>query len=244
MSGGFHYLQGGPLSRARRYRARRDLRRHQNHKRAGDPIELLNRTWMISGVVESGMLSRAFIDLARLQDLTRNNGRISAIYAKVQGSQPNATPSWRHLKQKLPGFPDLFHAGISLAAYREQRAHAATFTRVIIGIGTLVGFLVVFLSMYTAVLERTREIGILKAMGGSPWFILNTLLRETVMLALVGSAAGHRDDIWRARLDLRVFAPQMITVIVPEWWPIATAISIVGALGGALYPACAPPGTM
>jgi len=28
----------------------------------------------------------------------------------------------------------------------------------------------------------------------------------------------------------------MITVIVPDWWPIATALSVVGALLGALYP--------
>ena len=39
-----------------------------------------------------------------------------------------------------------------------------------------------------------------------------------------------------ARGLIRVFAPQMITAIVPDWWPIATAISIVGALAGALYP--------
>jgi len=110
-----------------------------------------------------------------------------------------------------------------------------TFTRVIIGIGTLVGFLVVFLSMYTAVLERTREIGILKALGGSPWFILNCLLRETVLLALVGSALGI-GMTYGARWLIGVFAPMMVTVIVPDWWPIATAISIVGALAGALYP--------
>src|SRR6202041_1490051 len=64
------------------------------------------------------------------------------------------------------------------------------FTRVVIGLAVVVGFLVVFLSMYTAVLERTREIGILKALGASPGYILGILLRETILLAIAGSVAG------------------------------------------------------
>ena len=38
---------------------------------------------------------------------------------------------------------------------------------IVTGIAVIIGFLVIFQSMYTAVLERTREIGILKSMGAS-----------------------------------------------------------------------------
>jgi putative ABC transport system permease protein len=109
------------------------------------------------------------------------------------------------------------------------------FTGVVIGIGTLVGFLIVFLSMYTAVLERTREIGVLKALGASPQFILSILLRETVLLALVGSAIGIVVT-YGARALITLLVPTMIQEIVPDWWPISTAISVAGALCGALYP--------
>src|SRR6266849_1905131 len=64
------------------------------------------------------------------------------------------------------------------------------FIGVIITLGTLIGFLVVFLSMYTAVLERTREIGILKALGASPAYVMSILLRETAMLAVIGAIVG------------------------------------------------------
>jgi putative ABC transport system permease protein len=233
MSGGFHYLQGGPMSGPDDILLD-EIFAGENHKRAGDSIEILNHPWKISGVVESGLLSRVFIDLARLQDLASNNGRISSIYVKVADrSQTDAIVA--SLKQKLPDFP-IYSMQELLSQLTESNVPMLkTFTRVIIGIGTLVGFLVVFLSMYTAVLERTREIGILKAMGGSPWFILNALLRETVLLALVGSVLGVGMS-YGARALIRVFAPQMITAIVPDWWPIATAISVVGALAGALYP--------
>ncbi len=72
------------------------------------------------------------------------------------------------------------------------------FTRVVIGLAVVVGFLVVFLSMYTAVLERTREIGILKALGASPGYIMTILLRETFMLAVAGRDCRHPDELRHA----------------------------------------------
>jgi len=57
---------------------------------------------------------------------------------------------------------------------------------VVITIAVIVGFLVIFQSMYTAVLERTREIGILKAMGASKLTIVGAVLRECGAMAVAG----------------------------------------------------------
>ena len=54
----------------------------------------------------------------------------------------------------------------------------STFIAVVIGISVIIGFIVLFQSMYTAVLERTREIGILKSLGASKVYIVNLVLRE------------------------------------------------------------------
>jgi putative ABC transport system permease protein len=54
----------------------------------------------------------------------------------------------------------------------------------------IIGVLVIFQAMYTAVMERTREIGILKSMGASKLYIVNVVLRETVLLALGGIVLG------------------------------------------------------
>ncbi len=62
--------------------------------------------------------------------------------------------------------------------------------RVVIGIAVVVGFIVIFQAMYTAVLERTREIGILKSLGASKVYVVNLVLRETAFLAIVGIALG------------------------------------------------------
>src|SRR5437773_12292777 len=64
------------------------------------------------------------------------------------------------------------------------------FIGVVIGVAVIVGFIVVTMAMYTAVLERTREIGILKALGASSGYILNLLFRETLLIAIIGSILG------------------------------------------------------
>ncbi len=99
----------------------------------------------------------------------------------------------------------------------------------------IVGFLVVFLSMYTAVLERTREIGILKALGASPGYIMEILLRETFLLAVAGAIAGILMS-YGTQSIMHVFVPTMPMVIVHSWWPWAALIALSGSMIGAIYP--------
>ena len=103
------------------------------------------------------------------------------------------------------------------------------FIWVVVGVGVLVGFLVVFLSMYTAVLERTREIGVLKALGASPGYILNILLRETILLAIAGSILG----VLLSYVTRFVIRDVVHSALIQA---IAAAIAIVGAILGSLYP--------
>ena len=56
-----------------------------------------------------------------------------------------------------------------------------------------VWFLVIFLSMYTTILERTREIGILKSLGASNADIIGLVLRESLLLCAVGVVIGICD---------------------------------------------------
>ena len=65
------------------------------------------------------------------------------------------------------------------------------FIKVVIGIAVVIGFIVIFQSMYTAVMERTREIGILKSLGASKTYIVRVILRETLLLAVTGILVGY-----------------------------------------------------
>ncbi len=111
-----------------------------------------------------------------------------------------------------------------------------SFIYVITGLSIVVGFLVVSLTMYTAVLERTREIGILKALGAAPLDILGMLARETIVLAAGGWIAGILLSFlanWAINHFVRA---SLQSVITPDWWPRVAAIALVASLLGAIYP--------
>ena len=64
------------------------------------------------------------------------------------------------------------------------------FIDIVIAISVIIGFIVIFQSMYTAVMERTREIGILKSLGATRLYIVNVVLRESLLLAIAGVLLG------------------------------------------------------
>jgi putative ABC transport system permease protein len=105
-----------------------------------------------------------------------------------------------------------------------------------IALAVAIGFLVIFLSMYTTVIERTRDIGVLKSMGASNAYIVRALLMETAVICGAGIVAGHRDELPDPRFF--PFGPShAIILITPDWIVRAALIAVAGGLLGASYPA-------
>ena len=107
---------------------------------------------------------------------------------------------------------------------------------VVIGIAVVIGFLVIFQSMYTAVMERTREIGILKSMGASRAYIVGIVLRETSVLACVGIILGIAASFALSAVLEARFPTLDFVIDIPYVWK-AVVIAFIGAILGALYPA-------
>jgi len=234
MSGGFHFLEGGPFQQPNDLIIDEVVSKTKK-LHVGDTYKnMLNRDWHICGVVESGKLARLFLPLPLLQDLGARMNQVTVIYVKLK--DPAKTDDVvKTLHQRLEGYKIYSMEEFASLLSIDNIPMLKTFINVVVGLGIFVGFLVVFLSMYTAVLERTREIGILKALGASPAYILRILLAETALLAVIGSIVGI-GFTYGTRGLMNTFVPTMTTVIVPEWWPIASAIAITGALIGAIYP--------
>ncbi|MBI3684769.1 MAG: ABC transporter permease [Acidobacteria bacterium] len=234
MSGGFKYLAGGPFQEpddviVDEYWAR------QNRLRIGSTTTFMNRQWRVCGIVAQGKLARLFVPLKLLQELSANTGKLTVIYVKVD-DPADTQAAMTAIRKALPDYQiysiEEFASQFTVNNVPGLRA----FIYVVIGVSIVVGFLVVFLSMYTAVLERTREIGILKSLGATSALILGILVRETVVLALFGSAAGILLT-YGTRWAIMNYVPGSLTqIIVPDWWPVATLVAMAGSLLGALYP--------
>ena len=235
MSGGFKYLEGGPFLGPDDIIV--DEYYAQQHKlHAGDQVtDILNHRWHVSGIAEGGKLARLAVPMRTLQDLTGNTGKVSQIFVKVD--RPANIPAvLAELKTILPDYNIYTMEEFTSLLTVENVGGLSTFIDVMVGIGVVIGFAVVLLSMYMAVLQRTREIGILKALGASRWFILKIILAEAVVLGLGGTVVGIGLS-FAARALIQLLYPASLTqAITPEWWPIAGAISLVGVLLGALYP--------
>ncbi|HVH72401.1 MAG TPA: FtsX-like permease family protein, partial [Candidatus Dormibacteraeota bacterium] len=110
------------------------------------------------------------------------------------------------------------------------------FTRTMVALGIVISFIVVLLNMHTLVMERTREIGILKALGFSRFDVVRMLLTETVILTLFGTGMGVGLTFF-TRVIMKQVNPGLTILISPSWIFAAIVLALVGATAGALYPA-------
>ncbi len=236
MSTGFHYLEGGPFQGPFDALVD-DLFAQSKHAKVGDTTEILNNEFRICGIVERGKGGRKFIPLKTMQDLIGAKDKATIIYLKLD-DPANADAVVDEIKH-VPGMEHYFVN--SMASYLAMMTTSnypglATFIKVVVGISVFVGFIAIFQAMYTAVMERTREIGILKSMGASKLYIVNVVLRETVLLALGGIVLGILVSVV-ARTALSHRFPTLQLIIDGGWIFRSTLIAVAGAIAGALYPA-------
>lgn len=207
----------------------------QSHKKVGDKVTLANLDWTISGIYEPGKLAHAITRMDRLQFLFSTSHKLSVVYVKAD-DPANVETVYKELQDKLPGYPIMRMSDLTTLMNPNQIAPLRIFIRVVIGIAVIIGFAVTSLSMYMAILQRTREIGIIKSLGGSSGFVMRLILLEAVILGVGGTVAGILLS-FVARWLLHTFVPASFPqAITPDWWWIAGLIAVGAAVLGAVYP--------
>jgi putative ABC transport system permease protein len=234
----FQFVEGGPFRQPDDVIVD-DLYAKSNHVAVGQTIDLLQQKhpFHVSGIVEHGKGGRIFVPIHTLGTLLGTPDNASLFYLRW-----DSAANEKAIEQEI-------HSTAGLQSYEVQSMsdymgmmtpeHFPGFNialRVVIGIAVTVGFLVIFQSMYTAVMERTREIGILKSLGASKATIVNLVLREAGLVAVTGIIVGMLST-WGIRWFMSIQFPTLPFYLTDHWLAYGAVIALVGSVLGALYPA-------
>lgn len=219
-------------------------------KRVGDTIEIDREDFTIVGIFESFNVfenGAVVVPLEELQRVMLRPGQLTAIAVLTNASGPSRVEAVASVCKEIEGFTDAKGRRLRLTALptrdyvsntlQIRMAHAMAW--VTSSIALFIGAIGMFNTMMTSVLERTREIGILRALGWRPGRIVRLILMESVVLGLIGAAAGTILAMGMLRSMAEVPSVGGFIQGDTSWWVIGQGFAMalgVGLVGGG-YPA-------
>ena len=90
--------------------------------------------------------------------------------------------------------------------------------------------------MYTTIIERTREIGILRAIGANHAKVVQLVVQESMLICLVGVIVGIGLAIGIRWMLPHIF-PTVIVLLTTQLALVAASLGLAGGLMGSIYPA-------
>lgn len=234
VSGGFVFLEGHDLE-APDDMLVDDWAAKAKHLKVGDTYNVLNHDWHIVGIVEHGKGSRIFVPLETLQNLVSAHDKASIFLIKC--TRPEHTDDvMEEMRHLVPGYTIRPLKDFLSLMTTTNIPGLETFINAMILLAIAIGLLVVFLTMYTTVIERTRDIGVLKSLGANHWFVIRALLSESAALCLLGVGVGIGLS-YAVRAGFLWKFPTLTILITPEWMFRAGLIALGAAMLGTSYPA-------
>ena len=212
------------------------------HKGPGDFLEIEGQKFTIVGVFESNAMvenGAVLMTLTQAQRVTDKPGKVNVLNLKLDSGagENDLTLLRREIPRALPGYTAITSSELVRSNAIVKIAKAMSSVTILIV--CLVGGLIIFNSMLMSINERTREIGILLALGWSPRTIIRLIFTEAAMLSATGGVAGtilgvglvlllEHAEILKGKINAIISMPFLLSVIV--------ITAIVGVCGG-LYPA-------
>ncbi|HZE68703.1 MAG TPA: ABC transporter permease [Pyrinomonadaceae bacterium] len=192
-----------------------------------------NQEYRVAGIYAPESGARVKMTLAAMQEALEASGKCSHILVKVSDPKDEMAVAQR-INEQLPGNKIQFSREW-FTSIEKSIPYLPVFLRVLVGLAAVVSGLVVMLAMYTTITERTREIGILKAMGASRGYIVGIIEKEAVLISLIGLIAGFMVSVVAGYLIHRVYG--LLFAYSWGWALTAALIGLGGGALGALYPA-------
>ena len=205
----------------------------QKNWKIGQTLSMWDRDFKIVGTYEPAAGARVKISLKTMQKQLGGEDRATAFLIKVKEGFSDEQVA-ANLNEKFPNDRVLLTKNFE-ELYMNAIPALGIFLNVIIGVAAVISALVILLTMYTTVTERTRQIGIMKSLGLSNAGIAWIITKEALLISFFGIICGVL-----LTLILRFLLSFVTTLTVDMDWWVISIITLVGLLGGAiggLYPA-------
>jgi putative ABC transport system permease protein len=208
-----------------------------NDYKVGDSIEIDGEDFEVVGIYETGdsnMAGGAFTSISRVDKLMDEEDSISNIYVKVEKGADVQTVADR-IDEKYGDDITTITSVMEMEQMADMLNMLQASTWAISLLAIVVGGLGIINTMLMSVFERTREIGVLKAVGWSNRKILTMIVGESLVITIVSAIIGSLIGF----LACTLLGPQMgiEPLFTPKIFIQAFSIAIVVGIVGGIYPA-------
>jgi len=201
----------------------------------GDSVEAWGKTFTIAGIFEDGPPVRVLVSMAALRKHFIKENRVSFFFLKCSPETAKhdvAAEIERRFGRALSTVMLTDYSKVLNRSFRVITDFVSLSTVIVL----VASFLTVFLAMYTAVIERIREIGVLKALGASKLYIVHEIVVESLVICVLGALVGVAfATVARAAVEMRY--PLMTMHLSVRWILTAVGTALAGGILGAVYPA-------
>jgi putative ABC transport system permease protein len=199
----------------------------------GDKIRLMDREFTVVGVYEPETGARMMIPLATMQEALGAPGMCSMFLVKCEKPEEQEEVA-RRLVERMPDSRVIFTRDLPVL-FANGFAAFNVFLDAVVALALTISLLIILLTTYTTVTERTRQIGILKALGASRRFIAMVFIKESMLVSAMGVAGGLLTALF-ARLALTSWAGLSIEIEIG--YALCAALGgLASGVMGAIYPA-------
>lgn len=199
----------------------------------GDKIRWMDREFAVVGIYEPETGARMMIPLRTMQETLGAPGLCSMFLVKCENPEEQEEVA-RRLLERLPDSRIIFTRDLPVL-FATGYAAFNVFLDAVVAVALSISLLIILLTAYTTVTERTRQIGILKALGASKRFIAMVFIKESMLISAMGVASGLSIALL-ARLALTSWAG--LSIEIEAGYTLCAALGgLASGLIGAIYPA-------
>jgi len=203
-------------------------------KGLGETFDTAGHTWTIVGVFRAGPVARAFAPMVSLQYLFGGGiERVTLLFVKLGADVPPG-PTAERIRKATP--LSVVPTGEYRAMLMQNVGVMYTYVDTVNIVALVIAFLFIMVTLYTMVLQRTREIAILKSMGASRALLMRGVLAESLILTAAGAAVGVAMSFGAGWVIERL-RPDLTVTITLGWVGVGLLAALAGGLLAGLYPA-------